>query len=312
MSTSHSAVTAFTHNIPSFLRTPVEAVIGEQCYKTLVYDLNITNQDCLKYALSKTIGLAIVVGSSIVKIPQIITIVSTGSARGLSLSSYALETTAYGINLAYNSRNKFPFSTYGENFFMGIQNVIITLLILKLGPSSNTFGGGMSGIGSKQLAVNQNTNNKKVAIGAALIATACVFLWSDLLCPMTILALLQAATLPLSLIAKAPQIMSNHRNRSTGNLSPFAVFNGLLGCLARVFTNKQEVGDTLIFWGFVSASILNTVLAIQIIIYWPSGEEKEEMKRQSQSEKGIHTTPEKTESVSDGGGTGKRWARKLD
>lgn len=69
-----------------------------------MYDFNITHVECLKYALSKGLGLGIVLGGAIVKIPQvrlypaqaevqaefpqIITLVSSGSARGLSLTAY--------------------------------------------------------------------------------------------------------------------------------------------------------------------------------------------------------------------------------
>lgn len=55
-----------------------------------------------------------------------------------------LETVSYGINLAYASRNRFPFSTYGENFFLTIQNVIITLLILSFSSGQRTVGAGLA------------------------------------------------------------------------------------------------------------------------------------------------------------------------
>jgi mannose-P-dolichol utilization defect protein 1 len=60
-----------THNIPFFLRDPAVALIGEKCYTVLVYDFDITHSECLKYALSKGLGLGIVLGGSIVKIPQV-------------------------------------------------------------------------------------------------------------------------------------------------------------------------------------------------------------------------------------------------
>ncbi|WVR04804.1 hypothetical protein IAU60_001816 [Kwoniella sp. DSM 27419] len=310
MSVLHSAVTSVTHHIPGFLRQPAEALIGEQCYDILVYNFDITNVECLKYALSKGLGLGIVVGGGIVKIPQILKIVSSQSARGLSLSAYILETVSYAINLAYASRNRFPFSTYGENFFLTIQNVVITLLILFFtGPRG--VGGGLGGPLSGKKA-SGNGNMTKVVTGLAITAVSAVVLWSDSLCPPGMLALLQAATLPLSLISKAPQIMSNHRHRSTGNLSAFAVFNALLGCLARLFTTKQEVNDPLIFWGFAGAAVLNLVLALQMVAYWSNADDayaKPGSRRQSLEERGP-MTPEKA--VFGDGASGRRWARKLD
>ncbi|OXB35071.1 hypothetical protein LQV05_001114 [Cryptococcus neoformans] len=298
-------VTAITHNIPYFARAPLEALIGEECYGTLVYDFNITDSECLKYALSKGLGFGIVVGGSIVKIPQIIKIVSDQSARGLSLSAYALETVAYSINLAYNSRNAFPFSTYGETLFLAIQNVIITLLIIHLAPQKGAV------IGARPLSSKRNTNDRKVLTGAVITAATGFFLWSGTLCPLSLLSILQAATLPLSLISKAPQIMTNYKYRSTGNLSAFAVFNNFFGCVARVFTTKQEVDDPLIFWGFASAAMLNAVLAVQMIMYWKDSEDNEEVRRHNASEKGLPDVLEKAGGILEGD-TGKRSSRKLD
>ncbi|ORY20840.1 hypothetical protein BCR39DRAFT_591757 [Naematelia encephala] len=88
MSTVHTAITSVTRNIPSFVREPAVALIGEQCYTILVYDFEILHTECLKLALSKGLGLGIVVGGGIVKIPQILKIIGTRSARGLSLAAY--------------------------------------------------------------------------------------------------------------------------------------------------------------------------------------------------------------------------------
>ncbi|WRT64566.1 uncharacterized protein IL334_001498 [Kwoniella shivajii] len=321
MSTLHSAVTAITHNIPSFLRQPAEALIGEKCYETLVYNFDITHVECLKYALSKGLGLGIVLGGGIVKIPQILKIVGSGSARGLSLSAYILETASYAINLAYASRNRFPFSTYGENFFLTIQNVIITLLILFFSAPKGAIGtsGGLGGplTGSGKSIKGNNDNLGKVISGLVITIISGIVLWSENLCPPGMLALLQAATLPLSLISKAPQIISNHKHKSTGNLSAFAVFNALLGCLARLFTTKQEVDDPLIFYGFAGAAILNAVLASQMIIYWKNNDldSKASIRRHSAEERGTALSPEKVSTASSGSGSGsgtRRWARKVD
>jgi len=124
---------------------------------------------------------------------------------------------------------------------------------------------------------------------------------------------LQAATLPISLLSKAPQIISNHRAKSTGNLSAFAVFNALLGCVARLFTTKQEVNDPLIFWGFAGAAALNLVLAGQMVAYWQNGESS--LSRRRPTEDGLMETLGSGKPAGDlggQGGLGKRWERKLD
>ncbi|KAK4683930.1 mannose-P-dolichol utilization defect 1, partial [Tremellales sp. Uapishka_1] len=300
-------ITSITHNIPSFLRDPAVALIGEKCYTVLVYDFDATHVECLKYALSKGLGLGIVLGGGIVKIPQIIKIVSSKSARGLSLPAYILETLSYAISLAYASRNRFPFSTYGENFFLTIQNVIITLLIVFFSGPGGALPSGLGSVGGRKPLSRHGSNLGKVFGGLVVTGITGMVLWSDNLCPPGILSLLQTATIPLSLLSKAPQIVTNHTNKSTGNLSAFAVFNALLGCLARLFTTKQEINDPLIFWGFAGAGMLNAVLAIQMIMYWKADGDQSAYASRRKSEHEI-------EDIRGGGeeGTGRRWSRKLD
>lgn len=44
----------------------------QKCYVSLVENLNIEDFECLKYSLSKGLGLGIVVGGSIMKVPQLL------------------------------------------------------------------------------------------------------------------------------------------------------------------------------------------------------------------------------------------------
>ena len=85
-----------------------------------------------------------------------------------------LETTSYAIALAYASRNRFPFSTYGENLFLTVQNVIITLLIIYF-----------SGTGGA-LRRDQGGNRAKAATALAIVIASGVFLKSEILCPPSI------------------------------------------------------------------------------------------------------------------------------
>jgi mannose-P-dolichol utilization defect 1 len=166
------------------------------------------------------------------------------------LSAYVLETLAYAITLAYSFRNNFPFSTYGENFFLTLQNIVITMLIIRY-PSS-------------RLTRAPNTT-PQLALATALTVVSGVALY---VAPISTLAALQMATIPLSLFSKIPQIRQNARARSTGQLSAFAVISQIAGCLARLFTTAAEVGDLILTAGFALALLLNVVLGIQMWTYW--------------------------------------------
>ncbi|KAF5335322.1 hypothetical protein D9611_011779 [Ephemerocybe angulata] len=249
-------MTAITQNLPWFVKDLGVSIIGEKCYTSLVENLNVGDVPCLKYALSKGLGVGIVVGGSIMKVPQILLIINGSSARGLSLPSYVLETLSYAITLAYSVRNAFPFSTYGENLFLALQNTIITFLIILYSPIPNKL---------------KSSRLLTTAVAAVTTTYALSVVSKDTL------ALLQLATLPLSLTSKFPQIRQNARAQSTGQLSAFAVISQVLGCLARVFTTAQEVGDPLVQAGFLLALALNAVLAAQMYLYWGKHDEEKKI-----------------------------------
>jgi mannose-P-dolichol utilization defect protein 1 len=97
----------------------------------------------------------------------------------------------------------------------------------------------------------------------------CLISASLLIIPRSLLPLLQLSTLPISLFSKIPQIASNVRARSTGNLSAIAVGAQIAGCAARLFTTATELeGDAYVLWGFVLALILNGVIGFQMWMYW--------------------------------------------
>ncbi|KAJ2916895.1 hypothetical protein MD484_g3519, partial [Candolleomyces efflorescens] len=271
-------MTAITKNLPWFVKDLGVSIVGKECYESLVEELNITDVKCLKYALSKGLGVGIVVGGSIMKVPQILLILNASSARGLSLPSYILETFSYAITLSYSMRNHFPFSTYGENFFLAIQNVIITFLIIAYSPRSPS-----------------SSSSKLSKFAAAAGATVASTYTLAYLIPQDKLAILQAATLPLSLFSKLPQIRQNARSKSTGQLSSFAVISQILGCLARLFTTATEVGDSLVAAGFALALGLNVVLGFQLYSYYGNTSHSSSSTSSSSSWNSKETTVELTD-----------------
>ncbi|GLB41553.1 putative protein with repeated motif present between transmembrane helices in cystinosin, yeast ERS1p, mannose-P-dolichol utilization defect 1, and other hypothetical proteins [Lyophyllum shimeji] len=243
-------MTTITRNLPWFIRDLGISIVGQECYTSLVENLDIGDVQCIKYSLSKGLGIGIVVGGSIMKVPQVLLILNARSARGLSLTAYMLETLSYAVTLAYSYRKGFPFSTYGENFFLTIQNVVITFLIIAYSspPRART---------------------SKLVTAAAATAVTFAVLYTI---PDSTLSVLQAGTLPLSLFSKLPQIRQNARSQSTGQLSAFAVISQIAGCMARLFTTATEVGDTLVSAGFALALLLNLVLGAQLWMYWGKGD----------------------------------------
>ncbi|KAI9833893.1 MAG: hypothetical protein M1819_003402 [Sarea resinae] len=234
-----------THNLPPPVQDAAISLLGPECYKTLVLELDPTHTECVKLGISKGLGLGIIAASSIVKLPQLLKLLSTHSSQGVSFLSYLLETSAYLITLAYNVRQGFPASTYGETALIAVQNVVIAVLVLHFSGKSAAAGVFVAGLAGAGYALF-----KPELVNGDMLAYA------------------QAGAGVLGIASKAPQIYTIWKQGGTGQLSAFAVFNYLAGSLARIFTTLQEVDDPLILYGYLAGFALNLVLALQMVWYW--------------------------------------------
>ncbi|KAK4888345.1 hypothetical protein LTR27_012754 [Elasticomyces elasticus] len=240
-----------THNLPKPLADTAATLLGDSCYRSLVHNINISDATCMKLAISKALGIAIVGASAVVKIPQLLKLLNSQSAEGISFLSYALETASFLISLMYNVRNRFAFSTYGEVALIAIQNIAISVLVLQYS------GKGAAG-----------------AVFVAGLAAAGYAMYSESITSMNMLQYLQAGAGVLGVASKLPQIVTIFQQGGTGQLSAFAVFNYLAGSLSRIFTTLQEVPDKLILYGFIAGFTLNAIIASQMVYYWNSPKNK--------------------------------------
>ncbi|KAI6710745.1 hypothetical protein PZA11_006684 [Diplocarpon coronariae] len=281
MDTLRRALQPITHNLPAPVHDLGVSILGETCYQTLLRDIDISSPECLKLAISKGLGIGIIGASSIVKLPQILKLVNSRSASGISFLSYLLETSAYLIGLAYNVRQGFPFSTYGETGLIMVQNVAIAVLVLHYSGKPSAAG-----------------------LFVAALATGAFTLFSKSIVDLKTLGYVQAGAGVVGVAAKLPQILAVWQEGGTGQLSAFAVsargsphcglgennvltssalrqvFNYLLGSLSRIFTTLQEVDDKLILYGFVAGFALNAVLATQMVYYWNAPGKKPSKEKQ--------------------------------
>ena len=240
-----------TTNLPAPINDFATSLLGPQCHAALLLDLDVsTHPECLKLAISKALGIAIVTTASVVKVPQILKILTSKSAQGISLASYLLESTSFLIALAYNIRNQFPFSTYGETALILMQDIVITVLICAYARPANPAVAG--------------------AFLAFVLAATYALIVSPDLVSATQMTYLQSSAGLLGLASKLPSILTVYQEGGTGQLSAFAVFNYLAGSASRIFTTLQEVPDKLILYNFIAGFALNAVLAAQMIYYWNS------------------------------------------
>lgn len=192
-----------TTSLPAPVTDALISLLGEQCYTSLILAVDVTKDPaCLPLAISKALGIAIVAFSAIVKVPQILKLISSRSSAGVSFVSYALETTSLLITLAYNARQKFPFSTYGESALIGIQDIVVSVLVLVFSGQTAVAGAFLAGVG---------------AMVYSLLFSG------DTIVDQGTMGYLQAGAGLLGIASKVPQILTIWKEGGTGQLSAFAV-----------------------------------------------------------------------------------------
>ncbi|XP_056156447.1 mannose-P-dolichol utilization defect 1b [Lampris incognitus] len=227
----------------------------ESCYDEFFLNFNFLDVPCLKIVLSKGLGIGIILGSVMVKLPQIIKLMGAKSAEGLSFNSVLLELLAITGTMAYSIANNFPFSAWGEALFLMLQTVAIGFLI-------QHYGG-------------------KTTQGLLLLMVYFVLLGGVLspITPMSVVTTMQASNMPAIIIGRLIQAATNFRNGHTGQLSAISVFLLFAGSLARIFTSVQETGDTLMALTYVISSCCNGIITLQVLYYWNSPSEKKDKKK---------------------------------
>jgi len=227
-----------------------------KCFEDVVVKGNLDNMLCIKAFLSKVLGLGIVAGSSLVKFPQVMKIMFGGSAEGISFLSVFLELVAITFSGVYSYASGFPFSAYGESVFLAIQTALIAMLVLWF-----------------------SSGKLKALVFTVLYAAAVYAAMDPKICPVSLLWYGQAANIPMIILGKFIQILSNFRNGHTGQLSAITCFLLALGAIARIFTSIQETGDQLVILTYICSSTVNSIIALQVIWYWNASKQLTEKKK---------------------------------
>lgn len=200
--------------LPAPVHDALITLIGPDCHRTLVLDLDATSTTiatltspavpCLPLAVSKAAGLAIVSASATVKLPQLAKLAAARSGAGVSVAATALETASLLITFAYGVRAGFPFSTYGEAALIAAQDVAVAVLVLAFSRQPGAAAVFVAAVMAVVYALLGTSNGEAVVDGR-------------------VLGYLQAGAGALSVASKAPQIYIVWRQGSTGQLSAFAV-----------------------------------------------------------------------------------------
>lgn len=219
-------------------------LMSPKCYEEIFFKYNLTNVDCLKMIISKGLGYTILVGSLLLRLPQIMNIMKAQSGDGISVTSELLMLMSIFGSMAYGYFKSFPISAYGDTYCLWVQAIIILIQVFYY-------------------------QKKHCSAVITLVCTSVLsyLMYADMIPEVVIVGLNGSGTL-LAVLSKSNQIYANYANSSTGVLSAITLFLQLFGCIARVFTSIQETGDSLMIFTYVTVSLLNGVLVGQMVYYW--------------------------------------------
>jgi len=231
-------------NFDSPISKAITYLFPGDCFDEIFHKFHFIHETCLPIVVSRVLGLAITLGSLMVLVPQIIKIWRAGNAQGISATSMLLNLAACVGVCGYSYRQRFVFSQWGDALFVAMQVAVIVLQIFY-------YSG----------------QTPQIVMLLAVLSSIVGAIYMDAI-PLTVLASVQAATIPITVVGKAMQLHANYTARSTGQLSGVSTFMQFAGCLARIFTSIQETGDVLVIVTYVIASLMNGLIFAQMFIYW--------------------------------------------
>ncbi|CAG9460988.1 unnamed protein product [Pedinophyceae sp. YPF-701] len=200
------------------------------------------SSDLLQGLLTKGLSYGLVLGGAIVKLPQLIAVVSAGSADGIAPMAVELETVATTVQSVYAVGLGLPFSAYGESALLTAQNVLLALLVYHF---SKLRG--------------------RLLLAAAIFA-AFLAAWALGHVPAAAVQLMYELNNLTVIFSRVPQIYQNYKAGSTGQLS--GITTGLMtaGGLARIFTTIKEGGGAAMVRAYAIGATLNLILLTQIVV----------------------------------------------
>ncbi|XP_076679951.1 solute carrier family 66 member 3 [Andrena cerasifolii] len=186
-----------------------------------------------------TIGLCFVL-----KIPQILNLLSAKSADQISILGLLLELTSYTVMTSYNYTNGYSVLSYLEYPVILLQEYILIFLVLKYLKKINIFS-----------------------------ASAAVFYFAISTCfalqiiPKVVLTFLAPMCTPISVSSKIVQLLAIFRAKNADTVSPITWFISAFTNLTRVFTIWMDSADILLLGNFTISVILSSSIMFTAIHY---------------------------------------------
>ncbi|XP_078041464.1 solute carrier family 66 member 3 [Augochlora pura] len=180
----------------------------------------------------------------ILKIPQILNLLSSKSADQISIVSLLLELTSYTVMTSYNYTNGYSVLSYLEYPIILLQEYILIFLVLKHLNKLNTFFIMFTGL---------------YFITSASLALQII--------PKIVLTFLAPMCTPISVSSKILQLLAILRAKNADSVSPITWFISAFTNLTRVFTIWMDSADTFLLGNFMISTLLSSSIMVSAIYY---------------------------------------------
>ncbi|XP_018046994.1 PREDICTED: PQ-loop repeat-containing protein 3 [Atta colombica] len=186
-----------------------------------------------------TIGMCFVL-----KIPQILKLVSVKSADEMSMVGLLLELTSYTVMTSYNYTNGYSLLSYLEYPIILVQEYILIFFVLKYLSRINMW---------------------------SFLCTMIYFALSSCLLlgivPKVILTLLAPMCTPISASSKVVQLLAILRAKNAESVSLLTWFISAFTNLTRVFTIWMDSADILLLGNFIISVLLSSSIMFSALYY---------------------------------------------
>jgi mannose-P-dolichol utilization defect protein 1 len=203
---------------------------------------------CFSQLLTKALGVAIILGSCLNKVPIMVNMMNSQSAAGISRNSLYGEGIVYCNGALYGYLEGHPFTAYGENASLLVQNMILVAMTWNF--------------------MNKTTIPITFQEQVLVIIGFLIYLLSVLnFLPDHYRYLLMSTTWPVMLYARGSQVYETFSVKHTGNLSIVTTSMNLVGSLIRILTTLKETGDMVVLSGYLLSGSLSFIMFVQYWLY---------------------------------------------
>jgi mannose-P-dolichol utilization defect 1 len=180
-------------------------------------------------------------------------IVRSGSTKGISSTSYYIETVNFAMTAALSMHLGLQFSVYGETLIILVQNLIIILMLWSINPMISLL--------------------EKIGFIAFFSAFG-YLIFEATHVPEEAWAMFSSISIVLNISSRIPQVLTNYKAQSTGELAFVTFFLAWGGSVARTATVMIESDDFMYRMQFLIALGLNSMIMIQFVMYWNTKSQK--------------------------------------